>query len=164
MKKSALLVWLILLFSFPLSLFAQTKTITGKVVNGNGDPVPLATIQQKGTKKATTSDDMGAFTITVTGKNPVLMISSVSYQQQQVDAGNETALVRGKVDRQHRDLFRSADSAHRLPRRELLADVRDGPPLARGKRLYTRLERRRFNRPGADRIAADPGANVIGGD
>jgi len=92
MKKSALLVWLILLFSFPLSLFAQTKTITGKVVNGNGDPVPLATIQQKGTKKATTSDDKGAFTITVTGKNPVLMISSVSYQQQQVDAGNESVI------------------------------------------------------------------------
>lgn len=92
MKKSALSVWLFLLFSVPLSLFAQTKTITGKVLNENGDPVPLATVQEKGTKNAVTATDQGVFTITLTGKNPALVVSSVNYQPQQVTVGNETFL------------------------------------------------------------------------
>ena len=90
MKKSALLGWMVLLFSVPSVLFAQTKTITGNVTNGNGEPVPLATVQQKGTKNAVTSNDQGGFSITVTGKNPVLVITSVNYQQQQITVSNES--------------------------------------------------------------------------
>ncbi|MEO7048470.1 MAG: SusC/RagA family TonB-linked outer membrane protein [Ferruginibacter sp.] len=92
MKKSALLVWLILLIALPLSLLAQTKTITGKIVDGKGDPVPLATVQQKGTNNAVTSNGQGTFSITLSGKNPVLMVSSVGYESQEVNTSGESVV------------------------------------------------------------------------
>ncbi|MEO8412783.1 MAG: SusC/RagA family TonB-linked outer membrane protein [Ginsengibacter sp.] len=92
MKKSALLAWLFLLFCAPLSVFAQARTITGKVLNESGGAVPMATIQEKGTRNTVTATDQGVFTITLKGENPVLVISSVNYQQQQVTVGNETFL------------------------------------------------------------------------
>ena len=90
MRKSATLFCLFLLFSIPYTLFAQTKTVTGKVTNANGAPVPLATVQEKGTKNAVTATEQGVFTITVTGKNPVLIISSVNYQQQQLPVNGQS--------------------------------------------------------------------------
>ena len=90
MRKSATLFCLFLLFSIPYTLFAQTKTVTGKVTNANGAPVPLATVQEKGTKNAVTATEQGVFTITVTGKNPVLIISSVDYQQQQLPVNGQS--------------------------------------------------------------------------
>jgi len=82
---------MLLLFLVPTSVFAQTKTLVGKVVNGNGDPVPLATVQQKGTNNAVTSNDDGVFKITVTGRNPILVITSVNYEQQEINVGNKTS-------------------------------------------------------------------------
>ena len=90
MRRSHLLVWVLILFAIPFSGFAQSRTVTGKVVNENGAPVPLATIQQKGTTNAVTANTEGDFTISVTGNNPVLVISSVNYEKQTVTVGNRT--------------------------------------------------------------------------
>ncbi len=90
MRKSIVLS-LFVLFIIPCLVFAQTRTITGKVLTENGDPVPLATVQQKGTTNAITAKDNGDFIISVSGKNPTLIISSVNYTTQQINIGNQNS-------------------------------------------------------------------------
>ena len=92
MRKSIFLSWVIILFSIPFSAFCQTRTITGKVTNESGKAVPLATVEQKGTKNAVTASDDGTFSITVTGRNPVLVISSVNYESKTVPVDNNSTV------------------------------------------------------------------------
>ncbi len=89
MKKKCFFFWVLILFSIPFTAFSQTRTVTGKVTNEEGIPVPLATIQQKGNKtNAVTANDEGNFSIVVTGKDPVLVISSVNYNSQEIKVGS----------------------------------------------------------------------------
>lgn len=82
MKISPILCFL--LFLVPSFLFSQSRQVSGTVTNAKGQPVPLATVIQKGTTNTVTANDNGAFTITVTGKNPRLVISSVNYSTKEV--------------------------------------------------------------------------------
>lgn len=91
MRKLILRLLLFVLFVIPYYLFAQTRTITGKVLTESGDPVPLATVQQKGTSNAVTANDDGNFSISVSGKNPTLIISSVNYDTREFAIGNQTS-------------------------------------------------------------------------
>jgi TonB-linked SusC/RagA family outer membrane protein len=58
---------------------AQTQTITGRIVDKSGAPIPNASISIKGTRSATVADADGNFTIKV---NPgtTLTVSAVSYK------------------------------------------------------------------------------------
>jgi TonB-linked SusC/RagA family outer membrane protein len=89
MRKQIFFFWIIFLLSIP-SAFSQSRSITGKVIDENGKAVPLATVQQKGTTNAVTANDDGDFSISVTGKNPVLVISSVNYRDEEVKVGNQS--------------------------------------------------------------------------
>ena len=91
MRKSIFLSWMILLFSIPFTSFGQTKTISGVVTDASGDPIPLATIQQKGTDNAVTANEEGRFTLTLTGAKPVIIISSVNYGTREINVGNQTS-------------------------------------------------------------------------
>src|SRR6187402_1780930 len=46
-------------------LFAQNTTVTGKVTDASGNPLPRASIKEKGTKNGTIANDLGIFSITV---------------------------------------------------------------------------------------------------
>lgn len=91
MRKSIFLFWMVILSSISFSVSSQTRTISGKVLNENGDPIPLATVQQKGTSKAVTATDNGTFSLSVSGKNPVLVISSVNYDTREFAVGNQSS-------------------------------------------------------------------------
>ena len=81
MKKviQSLFVLFVLLACTSLS-FAQSRVVTGTVKNKNGEPVPQATIQQKGTNKFVTASDEGAFSIEVSGDKVVLIVSSSGFE------------------------------------------------------------------------------------
>ena len=87
MQKLMFLAWLILLGSMPLSLFSQERTVTGTVKDSRGEPVPRATVAQKGTTVAVTADENGVYSIRVTGTEVVLVFSSVNYELQEVPLG-----------------------------------------------------------------------------
>ena len=91
MRKSIFLSWMIILFSIPFTVFSQTKTVSGVVTSEEGDPIPLATITQKETSNAVTANDNGTFSITLTGNNPVLVISSVNYGTREINVGNQSS-------------------------------------------------------------------------
>jgi len=84
--------WLIITI-IPVSLFAQTKTLTGTVTAANNAPVPGATITVKNSSQAVASDGNGKFTITVPD-NADLIISAIGYKTQTIHVSGNSLQVR----------------------------------------------------------------------
>lgn len=74
--RNILLAFVILPFC---SLFAQTGTITGKVLS-EGEAIPWATIQLKGTQIGTTTDEMGRFILNAPYGTYTVICKSVGYK------------------------------------------------------------------------------------
>jgi len=74
---------------FLLSLcqvWAQTKDVTGKITDAkDGSPLPGATVKVKGTSRVTTTAPDGTFKISFTGNSATLQISSVGYEDTEVN-------------------------------------------------------------------------------
>ncbi len=86
---SKLVCLFIFYFATAAATTAQIK-ISGIVKDDNGAFVQGATVTEKGTKNATTSDKNGSFAITVSNQQSVITISSVGYSSKEVVAGNLT--------------------------------------------------------------------------
>lgn len=69
-----------------LMAFSQSRTIRGKVVDQNGEPVPFATINIKGTKKAVSADANADFSIAANAGD-VLVITAVGVDKTEVTVG-----------------------------------------------------------------------------
>ncbi|MFM2327693.1 MAG: hypothetical protein RIR31_1895 [Bacteroidota bacterium] len=96
LKKALLLQFFVLLSCI---LFAQQKTITGKVLDVDGKAVPSVTVGIKGTTTSTKTDENGAFTIVVSSNESVLKFSSAGmvYEEQTI-GGRTTIVVRMQKD------------------------------------------------------------------
>nr|WP_321411965.1 TonB-dependent receptor [uncultured Allomuricauda sp.] len=73
----------------------QTKRIKGSVVDENGQPLPGATVLEKGTSNGTTTDFDGNFAFELTSESPVLVVSYIGYLSKDVPVGNNTDLTVG---------------------------------------------------------------------
>lgn len=88
--KSCLSTAFVLLLS--VSVWAQSYTIKGKVTDGNGQPIPGATVQVAGTSIGTTANADGEYSLNLTGAAK-LVISSVGFGTVTKDiSANQTAL------------------------------------------------------------------------
>ena len=74
---------LALLFLSAVVAFSQNIQVKGTVTDANGDPVPFASIQLKGTKTGTSTDENGNYTFSAP-KNGTLIFSSIGYQTNEV--------------------------------------------------------------------------------
>ncbi|MEO7292002.1 MAG: TonB-dependent receptor plug domain-containing protein, partial [Ginsengibacter sp.] len=93
MKSKLLLACMVIILSMPLLVFSQaSRQINGRITDQKGDAIPLASILQKGTSNGTAADENGKFSLAVTGANPVLIISSVNFQTQEIKAGSRNDL------------------------------------------------------------------------
>lgn len=81
-------LFLIILSFLTVSVFAQRKTITGRVASGD-TAVAGATVQVRGTTTATQTDANGGFTINAPA-NATLVVSSIGYGTQEVRTGNRS--------------------------------------------------------------------------
>lgn len=88
--KRALSVLTVFLLGMHL-LYAQNITIKGNVSDGK-EALMGVTVQVKGTSKATSTDLDGNYTITVNGKNAVLVFSYIGYEKQEITVGNRTVV------------------------------------------------------------------------
>ncbi len=77
--------------------FAQTSTVTGKVVDDKGAPVSGATVLEKGTKNGVSAGNDGAFSIKVK-KGATLIISALGFENKQVDASSSNLQVQLVTD------------------------------------------------------------------
>ena len=78
-----------LCFLSALFMLGQNRTVTGKVTNAEGRPVPFATVAVKGTTTAVSADENGNFSIQAP-PNAVLVFSSAGYQTSEVNIGTQT--------------------------------------------------------------------------
>jgi TonB-linked SusC/RagA family outer membrane protein len=74
-----------------LPMFAQNKTITGKVVDLSGEPIIGASIKVVGTTTGTITDAKGFFTLTKVSKDK-LLISYIGYKSTEEEIGNRTII------------------------------------------------------------------------
>lgn len=79
------------MFMVTVSALAQTKTITGQVLDNLGEPVIGANIQVKGTSEGTMTDANGNFSLKV-ADNATLRVSFIGYTTQDVKVGNKSKL------------------------------------------------------------------------
>jgi outer membrane receptor protein involved in Fe transport len=73
-----------------LQVLAQNRTISGKVTDSNGNPLPNASIQLKGTKTGTVTNAEGVFSINVPQNVRTIVVSAVGLSQQELTIGNQT--------------------------------------------------------------------------
>ena len=88
MRKFLLLLAGFLFASLPL--FAQSKNITGKVADDQGNPIANASIVVKGSNIGTTSKMDGTFSLTVPASAKTLVISAVGMTELEIAIGTKT--------------------------------------------------------------------------
>lgn len=70
---------------------AQTRIITGQLNDGE-KPIRGATVTQQGTTQMTTTSSTGAFSLQITGENPVLIFRHPEYTEQKMTTDDKTTL------------------------------------------------------------------------
>jgi len=86
-----LAVLLLSLSGFPA--LSQERVVTGKVFEQDGvTPVMGATVVLKGTTTGTSTNLDGAYTIRVSGQNPVLVYQFLGYLRQEIPVGNQSVI------------------------------------------------------------------------
>ncbi len=78
--------------SVPLTEEPQPITITGKVTDSDGKPLPNATVMIKGTFKGITTNIDGEYSITVPDSKTVLVFSYIGFAKQEIVVGNKTTI------------------------------------------------------------------------
>lgn len=68
----------------PLTIFAQTKTVTGTVTDETGFLIPGASVVVQGTTIGTVTDASGEFTLQNVPENATLQISFLGYISQNI--------------------------------------------------------------------------------
>jgi TonB-dependent starch-binding outer membrane protein SusC len=87
MRKLLALLTALLLFA-GVQLFAQ-KTLSGKVTDDKGNPIPNTSVQVKGTSTGTVSKPDGSYSLTVPQNATALIFSSVGMTTQEVRIGTQ---------------------------------------------------------------------------
>jgi TonB-linked SusC/RagA family outer membrane protein len=82
----------LLLAMYSLSVYSQTKQISGTVKDSKGAGVVGASVVVKGSRSGTTTNAEGAFSITVPESAKTLVISGVGYNSQDVDISGSTTV------------------------------------------------------------------------
>ncbi|MCQ2975210.1 MAG: SusC/RagA family TonB-linked outer membrane protein [Bacteroidales bacterium] len=92
-KRKVMLLLMLLLFAWT-GVKAQEKTVTGKVIDEDGQPIFGATISLKGSTVGTISGDEGKYTIKIpaTIKGDTLIFSFIGMEEQRQAIGNRSTI------------------------------------------------------------------------
>ena len=89
--KRCRLLGVIMFLMMPLLALAQTR-ITGTVTDTKNEPLPGASVKQKGTGNGTSTDGKGAFTLTLREGSSTLSVSIVGYKSKEVSTVGKSIL------------------------------------------------------------------------
>jgi TonB-dependent starch-binding outer membrane protein SusC len=73
-------------------LWAQQRTITGKVTDDKGAPIPNASVMVKGTNTGVSTKNDGTFSLSLPVNAKTLLISSVDMETQEVTIGTQSSV------------------------------------------------------------------------
>lgn len=83
-------LWIVtLLWAFHLVVWAQNSSVTGRVSDENGELLIGVNVQEKGSSNGVITDANGQYKLTLTTKNPVLIVSYIGYKQQEVKVNKQ---------------------------------------------------------------------------
>ncbi len=74
---------------FGVLAFAQTRVVTGKIVDDKGNGVPAASVRLDGSSTGTSTDADGSFSIRV-GNNAKLNVSSTGFETTSINVGDQS--------------------------------------------------------------------------
>ena len=74
-----------------VSLFAQTN-VSGVVTGADGVPIPGVAVLIQGTKTGQATSIDGSYSISVSGKNPILEISCIGYVTQEIPVNGRSVI------------------------------------------------------------------------
>lgn len=77
---------------FSISVFAQERTLTGKVTDDTGQPLPGVTVFIKGTTQGTVTDVDGNYSIPGITNEATIVVSFVGMIPQEIEVGNQTTI------------------------------------------------------------------------
>lgn len=86
-------VLLILLLLFHFTSYAQTISVTGKVIDENASPMVGVTVIERGTKNATTTKEDGSFQLNVASSKAILILSYIGYEELELSVGGKSNLL-----------------------------------------------------------------------
>jgi TonB-linked SusC/RagA family outer membrane protein len=87
MRKFLSLLAVLVVYSLQVS--AQTRTVTGKILDGQGNPIPFASIKVKNSNVGTSADNSGFFKLEIGGNVKTLVITSTGYADKEVPVSGE---------------------------------------------------------------------------
>ena len=87
-----LLMLMLGVFVLCAQLLAQNRTISGRITDAAGNPVPNASITVKGSNTGTTTSSDGTYSISVPANAKTIVVSSVGMQSQEVSIGAQNTL------------------------------------------------------------------------
>lgn len=92
-RRLKILLACLLLLAAGLPALSQERVVTGKVFEPDGaTPVMGATVVLKGTTTGTVTNRDGAYTLRVTGQNPVLVFQFLGYNREEIAVGSQTVI------------------------------------------------------------------------
>jgi len=87
------LVLLLMCFSLAISqLYAQNRTVSGKVTDDKGNPVPGATVSVVGTKINVVADEKGSFSVSVPNSARSIEVSSTGFKAATVSIAGKSSV------------------------------------------------------------------------
>jgi TonB-linked SusC/RagA family outer membrane protein len=90
--RKRLTSFLLVMLCFAITSWSQVLSISGRITDETGSPIPFVSVVLKGkTAAGTTSDAQGNFKISAS-KGDVLVVSGVSYLTKEVTVGSETSI------------------------------------------------------------------------
>jgi len=98
MRAAIAVVLLLLVAGVGNAAFAQTRTITGKVIDENNQPMPGATVMVDGTTTGTMTEADGTFTLPGVPQNAVVIVSCIGYKSQTLEAGKTSYNIKLELD------------------------------------------------------------------
>ena len=75
-----------------LAVDDQQRTITGRVIDANGNPLPGVNVREKGTTSGALTSSDGTYSFAVSSGQAVLSFSFIGYAPQDIAVGNQTAI------------------------------------------------------------------------
>ncbi len=84
-------VFMLLLFAGITTVFAQKRTVSGKISEANGKPMPFVNVTVKGTNVGTTSNTDGIFSIDVPEGSNTLVFSIIGSKTQEINLSGRSS-------------------------------------------------------------------------
>lgn len=85
------LFFMLLLFAAIPAALAQKRTVSGKITDVNGKPIPFVNVTVKGTSGGTVSNSEGVYSITVPEGSNTLVFTFIGFRMQEVNISNKTS-------------------------------------------------------------------------